>query len=263
MPIATRGGTGTFWRTWGDSEAEALLIHCSLGHSGAWKGIAPELGRTCVAFDLPGHGQSGPLVDGVDFHAQATAMAESFLHSDPIDVISHSFGATVALRLAMENPARVRHLVLIEPVLISAAQGTQAYKDYEVEFAPFYHAMADNDPMRAAEIFTDCWGAGPGWADLRAGQKQALADKIHVIPREDPAIYHDNAGLLRDGWLEKTDMPVLLLDGSESPPIIAAIADGLQARLPNVRRKRLDHMGHMAPLTHPIEVAGIIRDFLS
>ena len=262
MPKAQRGGTDTYWRSWGDAPAKALLIHCSLGHSGAWKGFAPLLGKPCVAFDLPGHGQSGPLVKGVDFHAQATAVAADFLGDAPIDVIGHSFGATVALRQAMENPAHVRRLVLIEPVLMCAANGSKVLAAYDADFAPFIAAMKAGEPLRAAEIFTSIWGAGVDWADMREGQRQGLADQIHIIPAEDPAIYGDNAGLLREGWLEATDVPVLLLEGSDSPPVIGAIADGLAARLPNVTREVLPGMGHMAPLTHPVEVAKVVRGFL-
>lgn len=43
----------------------------------------------------------------------------------PVDVIGHSFGATVALRLALERPELVRSLVLVEPVLFAAAKAAE------------------------------------------------------------------------------------------------------------------------------------------
>jgi len=261
MPVELRGGTQTNWRVWGEGAPDTLLLHCSLGHSGAWKGVATALDRTCLAFDLPGHGRSGPLQGGVDFQQQGMDVAESFLGDTPLDVVGHSFGATVALRLAMEHPEAVRRLVLIEPVLLCAAQGSPAFDTYFDDFAPFMAAIEAKDMMRAAELFAGFWSEGLSWDEMSEEQQQGMASLIHVIPREDPAILEDNAGILRDGWLERTDIPVLLIEGTLSPPIIGAVQDALEARLPNTQRARIEGAGHMTPLTQPNEVARLIAAF--
>ncbi len=261
MPFELRGGTQTNWRVWGESAPDTLLLHCSLGHSGAWKGVAAGLDRPCVAFDLPGHGRSGPLQDGVDFQQQCLDVAQTFLGKTPMDVIGHSFGATVALRLAMEHPEAVRRLVLIEPVLLCAAQGSPEFKTYFQDFAPFMAAIEAQDMCRAAELFAGFWSDGQSWDEMSEAQQQGMASLIHVIPREDPAIFEDNAAILRDGWLESTKMPVFLIEGTLSPPIIGAVQDRLEARMPNTQRARIEGAGHMTPLTHPAEVAGLITAF--
>ena len=74
-----------------------------------------------AAPDLLAHG-AGPEADrNRDFHDQATKAAELHMAEVPVHLIGHSFGATLALRLAIEAPARVRSLTLIEPVLFCAA----------------------------------------------------------------------------------------------------------------------------------------------
>jgi pimeloyl-ACP methyl ester carboxylesterase len=199
--------------------------------------------------------------EDVDFQKQCMDVAESFLGETPVDVIGHSFGATVALRLAMEHPASVRRLVLIEPVLFCAAQETEAYDTYYAEFSPFMDAINAGDMLGAAAFFTGVWSDGLSWHDMSSDQQQGMADMIHIIPQEDPAIVQDNAGLLRDDWLERTGMPVLLIEGGLSPSIIAAVQDTLEARMPRTQRVCIDGAGHMAPLTHPEEVAEVITRF--
>ena len=53
-------------------------------------------------------------------------------------------------------------------------------------------------------------------------------------------------------------MPALLLEGDASPDMSYAINKSLERRLPNARRERIEGAGHMAPLTHPQDVAQAI-----
>ena len=53
-------------------------------------------------------------------------------------------------------------------------------------------------------------------------------------------------------------MPVLLIRGDRSPRIIARIADEIAARLPDVGVATVPGAGHMVPITHPDETAGLI-----
>jgi lipase len=79
---------------------------------------------TLHAFDLPCHGASGDWDGQGDIHDTATDMALTVLDdigAQPIDLLGHSFGATVALRLAIEHPERIRSLIMYEPVFFAAA----------------------------------------------------------------------------------------------------------------------------------------------
>jgi pimeloyl-ACP methyl ester carboxylesterase len=98
---------------------------------------------------------------------------------------------------------------------------------------------------------------------MPTAQRLALADRIRLIPAGAPAIVEDNAGLLRPGALDPVRMPVLLIEGGSSPPVIAAIQSGLAGRLPQARRAVVVGAGHMLPITHPHQVAEEIRRFLT
>ncbi|MFK7765288.1 MAG: alpha/beta fold hydrolase, partial [Roseobacter sp.] len=70
------------------------------------------------------------------------------------------------------------------------------------------------------------------------------------------------AGLLAPERLSRLKMPVLLIEGDQSPVIISAIHQALKRRLPQARRDVVTGAGHMVPLTHPKPVASLLRSFL-
>ena len=98
-------------RRFGHGPRPALAIHCSLAHSGAWRGVGAALSDelTLRAFDLPMHGRSGDWDGQGNIHDVATDMALSLLEA-PMDLIGHSFGATVALRLGSLFIAYIRDI---------------------------------------------------------------------------------------------------------------------------------------------------------
>lgn len=262
MPNETRAGVDTHWCGWGDGTPEALLLHCTLAHSGAWKGLAPLLGRPALAFDMPGHGRSGPRDPARDMHDQITAIAESFLPDAPVDLIGHSFGGTVALRLALAHPARVRRLVLIEPVYFAALRGTPAFEAHVADNAPFNDALASGDLARAAQLFTAKWGVGADWASLRADQRETLTAQIQLVAAQGASIFEDRPGVLAAGRLEACAVPTLVLQGAQAEPVVDKVCARLAARLPDARSARIPGAGHMAPITHAADVAAEIVPFL-
>ena len=249
---------GIHKRHWpGDKNRPALALHCMMGSAGYWGPIARRLGGRVdlTGFDMPGHGRSGPWIQGTegpDFHTAVTRIAASFI-GRPLDLIGHSLGATVALRIAVAAPEAVRSLTLIEPVLFAAASDA-AQKDRDRILAGH---LAQGRVKDAARAFIDIWGAQPFDA-LPPPARRMMADQIPLVAETDETLTHDRARILRDGGLEAIDAPVLIIAGERSPAVIPAIAEALAARLADVGRATVPGAGHMLPLTHPEETAGLI-----
>ena len=131
MPKDLRAGQEIYWQVLGEGPRRAVAIHCSLAHSGAWKGVAEELRGTLAitAFDLPGHGQSADWDGRGDFVTLTAQIAASFMDG-PVDLIGHSVGGVAALQLAFAVPEMVRTLTLIEPVLFAAARGFPEWDEH-------------------------------------------------------------------------------------------------------------------------------------
>lgn len=98
-----------------------VMIHGLLiGSLASWYfTAAPVLARDhrVRVYDLRGHGRSERATSGYDTHTLAQDLAALVGDLGPVDVVGHSWGALVALRFALEHPARVRRLVVVEAPL--------------------------------------------------------------------------------------------------------------------------------------------------
>lgn len=263
MPTGVYGGTKTYWSEWGGGSRRAVLLHCSLAHSGVWAGVAEQLSDhlRLQAFDLPGHGQSGEWDKHQDIMDQTVLVGNDFINQEKIDLIGHSFGAAACLRMAVEHPGLIRTLVLFEPVFFAAAKVNGF--DIEAPFAKFAKALEAGDKVTATRHFIAFWEDEGRWDTLPQPQRDALTSRIDLIAAGVPALHEDNAKLLAPGRFEGIAAPVLLAEGSTTPAIASAVNSALAERLPNVARRTIEGAGHMAPLTHPAQAVALIRDHLS
>lgn len=259
MPFAEHAGHRTFWQVFGTGPRPALAIHCSLASSNAWVAVADRLADqlTMTAPDLPGHGRSAPWTGDGDYLRLAVRIAARFMER-PVDLIGHSFGAVVAMRLAIAAPEAVRTLTLIEPVLFAAVRGSAGWAENMALMDRCRAALAAGDRERAAAVFTERWGPGVAWADLPVKERDAIVQRIHLVEAGGPALDADSGRILAEGALESLAMPVLIVCGDRSPPVIAEIAEALAARLPDVGVARVPGAAHMLPITHPAETAGLV-----
>lgn len=242
-------------RHWpGNKDRPALALHCMMGNASYWGPISKALGSKLriSAPDLPGHGQSPDWPGEPDYHTYTTR-AVAPLIDRPMDLIGHSLGATVALRIAVAAPEAVRSLTLIEPVLFAAIRNPA--NDSAMRALGDLVAAGQED--EATRRFLSEWG-GIAWEAQPPARRQRLARQMRLVVAGNDALMHDSARILRAGGLERIDAPVMLLMGEKSPPIIADIADSLAARLPDVGRAKVPDAAHMLPITHPAQVAELI-----
>lgn len=270
MPEATVAGHPTHWRVFDrGGDRPVLALHCSLAHGGAWSALAARLeGASLTAPDLPGHGQSGDWDGQSDLHALSTRIAADLAGriggGRAVDVMGHSFGATVALRLALERRDLVRSLVLVEPVLFAAARaaGDACWPGFIAGHEQVAALVRAGQPEAAVARFHEVWGGVVPFDALPERQRRYMAERIALVVAQDATLVSDSAALLRAMGLEALAMPVLLAEGGDSPPVMAAICGELARRLPLVRRVRVPGAGHMLPVTHAAELAPLVQAHL-
>jgi pimeloyl-ACP methyl ester carboxylesterase len=108
--IEHRGARLRLW-TGGRDGPPLLLLHGFGGAAWNFSELVPLLGtRRLLIPDLPGHGGSAPLPAAPTLAAYADAVAACL--EEPVDVLGHSMGGVVALRLAERRPDLVRRLLL-------------------------------------------------------------------------------------------------------------------------------------------------------
>jgi pimeloyl-ACP methyl ester carboxylesterase len=94
--VLVHGWGGSFAATWRTSGFADLL---------------EDSGRSVVGVDLLGHGEA-PKPHDPEAYADLTERILEAMPDEPVDAVGFSLGAMTLLRLAVENPGRIRRLVL-------------------------------------------------------------------------------------------------------------------------------------------------------
>ncbi len=143
-----------------------ILIHGGFGSIGMFAPILPELakGRQVIGVDIQAHGGTGPLGRPMTFPAMATDIAEliKFLGFEKADVMGYSLGGGVALRLAIDHPEVVEHLVLI-----STAYAFDNWHDFNQHGMLGIAANPDAtaEGMKGSPMYQGYVAVAPGGAD--------------------------------------------------------------------------------------------------
>ena len=125
MPILTIGGRATHVQELGAGPTVIMVHGLLIGSLASWYfTAAPTLAarHRVRAYDLRGHGRSERAASGFDTRTLAAdldALAADL--DEPFDLVGHSWGGLVALRYAIDHPARVRRLAVVEAPLPPAS----------------------------------------------------------------------------------------------------------------------------------------------
>ncbi|NQW09169.1 MAG: alpha/beta hydrolase [Alphaproteobacteria bacterium] len=251
-----------------------VLLHCTGGSGGQWRGVAEALFANTrsgdfrlIMPDLHGHGKSpcwtgrGPM-RLVDEAAIVSAIVEEL--GEPVHLVGHSYGGTVALRAALELPAMLNSLTLIEPVAFFLLRDGDAEDSRLLAeiggLADAVSSGAVTGDFRAPMAgFVDYWSGAGTWASLPEDAKSALVNRIQTVALNFAATISERTRLSATQTLR---VPTLLLQGDRTRPIAKRLIQLLMCSLPNATLKTVPGGGHMAPLTHAAAVAEAIAPHL-
>jgi alpha-beta hydrolase superfamily lysophospholipase len=127
--FAGAGGLEIFWRAWlpdGDARAAVVIAHGAGEHSGRYAHVAQRLvdeGYAVYAIEHRGHGRSqGPraLIDRIDNAVadldKLVVLAGDSHPGEPLFLLGHSMGGTIALSYTLAHQQRLSGLVLSGPL---------------------------------------------------------------------------------------------------------------------------------------------------
>lgn len=250
MPEALANGVTLHYEEHG-AGAPILGIHGSGSSAVLWEDAAAELGRhgRTIVYDRRGFGRSErpePLDMDVHVHAEDAAALLDALGAEPAIVIGRSYGADVAVDLALRRPEAVRALVLMEGLEKVTEEGRR------------WLAALTEDALAAA-------GAGPE-AAVEATFRGVLGDRSwEGLPEPVKQIFVANGPALvaelRGGFLDVTAaelaavvQPALLVTGEDSLPLYTEVTEALARALPAARVERVAG-GHLIHPAHPVVLA--------
>lgn len=117
VEVAVSGSRHLSGLRWGSGPIELVLLHGSAQNAHTWDTVMLALGRSALAIDLPGHGQSGWRDDfGYRPHQMAADVATMLeaLIDEPIVLVGMSAGGATANALAASRPDLVRRMIAVD-----------------------------------------------------------------------------------------------------------------------------------------------------
>ena len=143
-------GIKVYYEVYGEGRPLVLLHGAFYTIAMNWEQLIPELSKTrkVIAIEMQGHGHS-PFSDrelSITTLASDVEKVMDYLKLDSADVAGFSMGGSVAYQLAIQNPKRVRKLVIISSTYktsgwLPVVNG--GFKDFKPDFF-------DNTPLKAA-----------------------------------------------------------------------------------------------------------------
>lgn len=245
-----------------------LCLHSSSGTHAQWRALVERLApaHQLLMPDLLGHGRSPAwperAPDDLRIDAEA-ALACADGVREPLDLVAHSYGAALALQIAIDHPERVRSLTLYEPVAFGLLRRHEPWGAAWAEIRELAQGLAGSVAMAqnetAAQHFTNYWSNSEGWARLNEHQQAAIAARMPTVHRHFEALFAAPWG---PAELRELRMPVQLICGSATrlPPL--RIAQLLSRWLPHVRLHYLEGAGHLGPIQQAAEAADLMAGLI-
>lgn len=263
MPEFDFKGLRVSYRTWGEG-LPVVLLHGG-GASGAlWEKVAAALGsgERLIAPDLLNCGmtESWPERGALSHDVQAELVAQMIDEQGggPMDVVGHSYGGATAVRLVVNRPETVRSLVLIEPILTCLLReaGDPIFEESVRVNRFFVAAVDDGRPEAAWQEFLDARNGVGTWARLSERRREDFI-RQSAQARETALSNLNNRTTLAE--CAAIGVRLTIVCGGETTAPDRRTSEVLRGAVPAARYEVIAGAGHMSPLTHPAEIARIIR----
>lgn len=208
--------------------------------------------HTCQCVDLPGHGDSPDgrrsLPDIADDVAKSTT---------PGTLIGYSFGARVALHLALLRPEHVERLVLVS--------GTAGIID---DHERAQRKAADDELARRIEVvgietFIDEWVALPLFAGLDSETNQRADRCRNTASGLADSLRYAGTGTQASLWHRLGDITcdVLLVAGADDPKFVD-ITRQMHQSMPRSEVHIIANSGHTVHLEQTAQFIRVVREWL-
>lgn len=227
---------------YGGKGRKLLLIPGITSPAITWGFVAERLGRhfDTYVLDVRGRGlsESGPHLNyGLDACAADAAAFTDAMRFGDFDILGHSMGARIAIRMARSRPRGLGKLVLVDPPV--TGPGRRAYPSPLSWYVDSIRLTLKGVCGEALEPFS------PSWTDE---QRQLRAEWLHTC--DERAIvksYDDFHDTDIHSDLPAVDAQTLLVVAGKGGVILPEDIDELRAIKPDMSVRRIETAGHMIP----------------
>ncbi len=242
-----------------------LLLHGSPGDASSWNAVIDELQGSyrLLIPTLPGHERGDRRPVDLEMKDVAAQVAESVGRLEqPAVLVGHSFGANVALEIAMRGGRGIHRMILFEPVLFQVLD-TAGRSELHRETSRFFHAYVEdyedgND--RVIGRMVDFWFGRGAFDRLPDRMRDFLRGQTETNVRDVKATLRRHYSRLE---LFGVTAPTLVAYGGSSPPVVWHIAQAVAHTVAEGDTTIVEGANHGMLATHPGDVARLIDEFIA
>jgi len=242
-----------------------LFVPGSYATPAAWRGMHKLLpGHRLVSTSILGYGGTAETrtLDDLDMAHEVRAVeAAAARIGEPVHLVGHSFGGTIALAAVLAGRVRALSIATFEanPLALIATGGRQDLLEDARRMATAFEAAHLGGERDAAGRVIDYWGGTGAFAALpevvqdycrKTTFANVLDWRTAFAFAATPADY------------ARIAIPVLLVRGAKAVPAMVEITEALGRAMPQSRSAVVEGAGHFLISTHPADCAGLLRNFL-
>ncbi|HEX2573427.1 MAG TPA: alpha/beta fold hydrolase [Polyangia bacterium] len=255
--FVTSCGTQIFYDVAGAGERDLLLLPpCyPIVHSRLWKAQVPYLSRhfRVITMDFRGNGQSDRALTGYDFdthYADIRAVLTAAEARWPVAIATFSCSAMVAIRLAVEQPEAVSHLILL-----SAQYSQPLPQPFDERFAPL---VRDDFEGYLQRLFTSIYPEPHSLRAIEEGIAFGRETTPAVLVEAMREIGKDNVFDL----LPEVRARTLVIHGTRDRIVPYKVGKQVADTIPGAAIVTFENGGHGLAGREAAKVNLLIRDFI-
>jgi pimeloyl-ACP methyl ester carboxylesterase len=263
MAAALVNGTSIYYEDTGGTGSPILFSHGLLWDSTLF---APQIAvlkerYRCVCYDHRGQGRSadgaGPAIDMDTLALDAAALIET-LGLGPVHFCGLSMGGFVGMRLAINRPALIRSLVLLE---------TSADPEPLVSKLKYRALIVVARCFSLKMVAGSVMGIMFGQTVLRdpSRSEEVLAWRQHLMSNRRSIWRAVNGVIVREGVFDRLGRivaPTLVVVGEEDVATVPAKGERIARAIRGAKLVRIPHAGHSASVEEPDAVTAAIGQFI-
>jgi pimeloyl-ACP methyl ester carboxylesterase len=267
--IDANGTTFTYSEAGSAQAPPVVLVHGSLGDYRTWRGEMRDFGKNyhVIAYSLRYHYPNGWSQGeySIPLHVADLVALLKALNLGPVHLVGHSYGGSMAARVAKDNPELVKSLVLAEAGIPTLVTNKDEAKPLLAEASQVVKVAQEHvqkgEPDEGVAVFI-------GYVNSPAGGFKTIPSEFQIGMLENsstvkPLLAGPPPPPFTCDDAKKISAPTLIVEGELTLKLRVLVDDELQRCIPNTSKATITGAAHPLEMINPQGFNAAVLEFLA